>query len=190
MNRTRLIVGAGVYGLVAKEIAEDMGCFEKIDFVDDGSTATPNGIPVIGTTKDLGKLAHRYGNVIVAIGNPAFRLRLLSKLEEEALLQIVSLVSPRAYVSPSARLGKGCMIEPMTVVHTGCVLSKGCLVSAGAVINHCSLLCDGVHVDCNATVAGYTTVPSEYKVCSGEVFQNQTVNAADLFACHSGVQGQ
>ena len=30
-----LIIGAGQYGVVAKEIAESMKCFEKIDFVDD-----------------------------------------------------------------------------------------------------------------------------------------------------------
>lgn len=182
MNRNLLIVGAGVYGLVAKEIAEDMGCFEQIDFVDDSSKTTPNGIAVVGTTKDLAELAGRYGNVIVAIGNPTFRLQMLTRIEEETLLQIVSLISPHAYVSPSAQIGRGSIIEPMAAVHTGCILSKGCLVSAGAVINHCSLLCDGVHVDCNATVAGYTMVPAGTKVCSGEVFKNQTINAADLFA--------
>ena len=35
MNRNLLIVGAGIYGVVAYEIAADMGRFEKIDFVDD-----------------------------------------------------------------------------------------------------------------------------------------------------------
>lgn len=35
MNKNLLIVGASTYGVVASEIAADMGCFEKIDFVDD-----------------------------------------------------------------------------------------------------------------------------------------------------------
>ena len=35
MNRNLLIVGAGIYGIVVYEIAADMRCFEKIDFVDD-----------------------------------------------------------------------------------------------------------------------------------------------------------
>jgi UDP-3-O-[3-hydroxymyristoyl] glucosamine N-acyltransferase len=84
-------------------------------------------------------------------------------------------------VSPSAQIGKGCIIEPMATVHTGCVLGRGCLVSPGAVINHCAKLCDGVHVDCNATVAGYTLVPTGTKVCSGEVYRGDPVNAAELF---------
>ncbi len=36
-NRHLLIIGAGQYGMVAKEIAESMGCFDRIDFVDDVS---------------------------------------------------------------------------------------------------------------------------------------------------------
>lgn len=35
MNNNLLIVGAGIYGVVAKEITESMGYFEKIAFVDD-----------------------------------------------------------------------------------------------------------------------------------------------------------
>lgn len=48
MNQNLLIIGAGIYGLVAKEIAESMGCFRQIDFVDDGAKKTPDGTPVIG----------------------------------------------------------------------------------------------------------------------------------------------
>lgn len=44
MNKNLLIVGAGTYGVVASEIATDMGCFEKIAFVDDERKTTPNGI--------------------------------------------------------------------------------------------------------------------------------------------------
>lgn len=50
MNKNLLIVGASTYGVVASEIAADMGCFEKIDFVDDERKTTPNGIEVVGTT--------------------------------------------------------------------------------------------------------------------------------------------
>ncbi len=36
MNRL-LILGAGQYGFVAREVAEAMGCFTSIDFLDDHS---------------------------------------------------------------------------------------------------------------------------------------------------------
>ncbi len=170
MNGNLLIAGAGVYGLLAKEIAESMNCFEKIAFVDDGKKEVPNGIRVIGTCADIKGLSNEYGNVIVAIGNPDVRLSLLRKIEEETSCKIATLISPRAYVSPSAEIMKGSIIEPMAVIHTGSVISVGCIISAGAVVNHASICCDGVHVDCNATVAGYTTVPCGTKIRSGEVY--------------------
>ncbi len=173
MNKNLLIVGAGTYSLVAKEIAESMRCFDKIKFVDDQAKVAPDGSAVVGKIADMKHLSSDFPNVVVAIGNPEIRLRLLQKLESEATMQIATLVSPLAYVSSSAEIGKGCIIEPMAVVHTGCVLGKGCLISAGAVVNHVSTLGDGTHIDCNATVAGYMNVPSKTKVMCGTVFATE-----------------
>lgn len=181
MNRNLLIVGAGIYGVVAKEIAESMKCFDKIDFIDDNAKTTPNGIEVVGTTADIQHLFCKYNNAIVAIGNPEIRLNLIRKLEEETPFRVVTLVSPHAYVSPSAQVMKGSIIEPMAVIHAGSVIAVGCIISAGAVVNHASMCCDGVHVDCNATVAGMTLVPAGTKIKSGEVYDRKTVDANDLF---------
>ncbi len=184
-NRNLLIVGAGIYALVAKEIAESMQIFEKIAFVDDKSKETPNGIPTVGTCADIQKLSAEYGNIIVAIGNPGIRMSILRKIEEETPCKIVTLVSPYAYVSPSAQILKGSIIEPMAVVHTGAIVSAGCIISAGAVINHASMCCDGVHIDCNATVGGNTVVPAGTKVQSGEVYDRKTIGSKNLFHPHT-----
>ena len=172
MNKNLLIVGAGIYALVAKEIADSTGCFDEIAFVDDFAKQTPNGMTVIGTTEDVKSLSAEYGNCVVAIGNPDVRLSLLRKIECETNCNIATLISPRAYVSPSAKVGKGTIIEPMAVVHAEVVVSRGCIISAGAVINHGSVCSDACHVDCNAVVFGYSVVPEKTKVCSGEVFKD------------------
>ena len=170
MNKNLLIVGAGIYAVVAWEIAEDMGCFEKIDFVDDTKETAPNGNRVVGTTRDLGRLATEYSNIIVAIGEPKIRNSLLNQIKEETEYNIVSLVSPKAYVARSAQVEKGCIIEPMAVVHSLCVIAEGCIISSGAVINHAGKCAEAVHVDCNATVAGHVLVPAGEKVKSGQVY--------------------
>lgn len=182
MDKNLLIVGAGTYGVVAYEIAIDMGCFKKISFVDDEREMAPNGIKTIGTIQDIDELANEYSNIIVAIGNSETRLSLLNKISEETPYRIVSFISPKAYIAHSAQIMAGCIIEPMAVVQTGCLISTGCIISAGAVINHISICCDGVHVDCNATVDGYCLVPAGTKICSGEVYRRKnTVKAEDLF---------
>lgn len=175
MNKKLLIIGAGMYGTVAAEIAAEMGCFETIDFVDDEKKFAMNGRKVVGTIAQLKELAAQYSYAVVAMGNPERKMALLKKIEEELPYSIAVLVSPRAYVSPSAQIQKGSIIEPMAVVHTGCVISEGCIISAGAVVNHFSTCFEGVHVDCNATVEGGALVPAGTKVCIGEVFKKQVL---------------
>ena len=88
----------------------------------------------------------------------------------------------QAYISPSAQIMNGCIIEPMAVVHTGCVIAVGCIISAGAVVNYNSMCCEGGHIDCNATVEGYCLVPAGTDVCSGVVYKKKdTVRTEDLF---------
>lgn len=175
MKKNLLIIGAGIYGVVASEIAADMGCFDKIDFIDDGRTATPTGNSVIGTAQDLDRLSRQYDSVVVAIGNPQVRLALLDKIKNETSYRVVSLISPKAHLSPSARIADGCIVEPMAVIHAGCIIHTGCIVSAGAVVNHASVCQRGVHVDCNATIEGYCDVPVGTKICSGEVYKKPNV---------------
>lgn len=181
MENNLLIVGAGIYAIVVMEIAESLGRFDKIDFIDDHATQTPNGMAVIGTTLDIHRLSKEYQNCIVAIGNPDVRLALIKKIDNETNCKIMSLISPRAYVSHSAKIAKGCIIEPMSVIHSMCKLGIGCIVSAGAVVNHAGVLCDVCHADCNSTVLANTTVPTKTKICSGEVFGKNDPDSACFY---------
>ena len=58
MNKNLLILGAGQYGLVAREIALSMRCFEKIDFLDDKSELA------IGRLEDYEKYTAGYSCAI------------------------------------------------------------------------------------------------------------------------------
>jgi len=162
MNNNLLILGAGQYGMVAKEIAESMGCFGKINFLDDNSELA------IGKLSDYEQLVTEYSHAIVAIGNTVLRLSLIQKLEE-SLYRVAALVSPRAYVSPSARINKGCIVESMAVINTGSELAIGVLVSAGAVINHNSFIGDGCHINCNAVVTAHSLIIAGTQVGYGEI---------------------
>ena len=171
MNNNLLIIGAGIYGLLAKEIAQSMGCFGKIDFIDDSAAAAFDGTPVKGSFGEIGKFFGEYENIVVAIGNPSVRARFIEEIVQNTSYRLATLISPLAYVAPSAKIMDGCIIEPMAVVHTCCELSRGCIVSAGAVINHAARCEACVHVDCNATVPGYCSLPEGTKVLCGTVYK-------------------
>ncbi len=168
MNRNLLILGAGQYGRVVREIAKDMNYFDKISFLDDNSSLA------IGKLTDYNFFEDSYSYAFVAIGNPDIRIKWLNLLEETNYT-IPVLIHPKAYVSPSAKIMEGSIVEPMAVVHTECTIKRGCFISAGAVINHASKCLEGCHIDCNATVFGYSVVPAGTKVNSGEVFDSKSI---------------
>ena len=174
MNKNLLIIGGKTFGCIAKETAISMRCFEKIDFLDDD---LPDAL---GKIADYEELAAEYSLAFIALESPDERLKYIRKLQE-AGYAIISLVSPKAYIAPSAQIMQGCIVEPMAVVHSGCVLNTGCRISAGVVINTSSMCCDGAHIDCNATVVGNTLVPAGYKICSGEIYKNESLRMGDLF---------
>lgn len=181
MNKNLLIIGAGCCGLAAKETAEAMGCFGKISFIDDNIKELPDGSDILGTVKEFANFATEYSNVFVAIENPEIRLNLLKKIKETTPYKIATLISPKAYISHTAQIMQGSLIETMAVVNTGSIIAIGCIIGAGSVVNHCSMCCEGVHMECNATVSDNTLVPAGTKICSGTVFMRNTIDVNDLF---------
>lgn len=161
MKESLLILGAGQYGCLVKEIAEETGDYYQIDFLDD------NNPVAIGTLEDFTQFAGEYTCAVVAIGNPRVRMEYLEKLQ--GCYKIPILCHPRSWVSPSARIGAGCVIEPMAVIQANAIVGAGCLICAGAVVNHNSELGEGCHIDCNSTVAARAKVSPHTKVCFGEV---------------------
>ncbi|MEG2138006.1 MAG: PglB [Oscillospiraceae bacterium] len=166
MNHNLLILGAGQYGMVAKETAQAMGCFEKIDFLDDNSELA------IGKLQEYERFLAVYSYAFVAIGNAALRLELIGKLEE-ACYTVAVLVNPKAAIAPSAQLQKGTIVEAMAVVNSNAAVAIGCIISAGAVVNHDSFIGDGCHIDCNATVPSNAILLAGTTVPYGQVYQSE-----------------
>lgn len=176
MNKNLLILGAGQYGAVVKEIAESMACFEKIDFLDDSYDESCNSFQTaIGKINDLEKFSDRYTYMIPAIGNPEVRLNLIKKITEGTECKVPVIISPRAFVSPSAQLQSGVVVEPMAGVHANSVVCTASLISLGAVVNHNSTVLEGCHIDNNAVVMSGAIVKTKTKIqpCS-VVYRGET----------------
>jgi len=159
-----LILGAGQYGMVTKEVAESMNCFDKIAFLDD------NNPIAIGKIVDYKDFVSEYECAVVAIGNPEIRMKFLKQLEEVGY-DIPILIHSRAYVSQSAKIGAGTIIEPMAVVHTEVHVGKDCLISAGAILNHNSVINEGTHINCGSIVNARIVVERNTRTECGVVLK-------------------
>ena len=173
-NKNLLILGAGQYGVMVKEIAEAMGVFDRIAFLDDSySDCHPREggdlLELIGTFQDLPKFAAEFRYGFVAIGNPELRRKLTEQLRYNCITPAI-LVHPAAYVSPRAQLQKGCCIEPNATVQAGTVVAAASFVSSGAVIRHNAFIGEFCHVDCNAVVESLAIVPAGTKIPCNSVY--------------------
>ena len=183
-----LVMGAGQYGVMAKEIAEAMGIFDRIAFLDDSYKASAasrqeshperiaseaegsSKISLIGIFADIPKFAAEFRYGFVAIGNPALRRKLTEQLQQKNITP-ATLVHPTAYVSPSAQLDAGCCVEPNATVQTGAVIKQASFIASGAVIRHNATVGEFCHVDCNAVVNTLAVVPAGTHILAQETYR-------------------
>lgn len=161
MTKSLLILGAGGHGKVVKEIAEALG-YTKIGFLDDNSTEA------VGKIADSKAFVEEYHEAFVGIGNNKFRGELLARLEHEGF-GIPVLVHPTAYVSKSAVIGKGTVVEPMVIVNANSKIGLGCIISVGSIVDHDAVLEDCVHVNAGAICKAGSFVAKETKLEAGQV---------------------
>lgn len=160
IRQNLLILGAGQYGMVAKEIADLCGQYDTIAFLDDKNSIA------IGKLNEYEKFKEQFTHVVVAIGNAVLRLELLDKLEQCGY-KIPVLIHPTSYVSPSAKIECGSFIEPMAVLHTEVVIGKGCIISAGTIVNHNSKVGCGCHLNCGTIVSSNSVIQAQTKTQCG-----------------------
>lgn len=131
------IVGAGTYGEVMLELAQILGFNVKGFFDEDESKINKNvmGKTVIGKFSDLDSTKIKGNKFIVAIGNNAARLNLMSKINKFGG-QTPTLIHPTAVISPSAEIGYGVYIHANAYIWSNAKIGNYCIVSPNVVIAH------------------------------------------------------
>ena len=147
-----IILGAGQYGMVAKETAEAMGTFDFIDFLDDNSNLA------IGKIEDLEHI--EFDAAFVAIGNPDVREKLTKQIGDKAAI----LIHTSATVMPTAQIGKGSIIEAEAVVCSNVVVGEASIIMSNAVIGHDASVGKCCQIKYNSSISEQSVVPDKVKV--------------------------
>ena len=164
--KSLLILGAGGHGQVVKEIAIACGYDpHSIAFLDD------EALNAIGKLNKARYLAQNYDGVSVAIGDNSLRRDITEKLECLEEINIVTLIHPTAYVSPSAVVGKGTVIEPNACINAHSIIGSGCIISVGAIVDHDSSVGDFSHINAGAVCMAGSKVEKLTKVNAGEIIK-------------------
>lgn len=178
-----LLVGAGGFGrMVAEQAMLQYNCA----FVDDGQAVGTEtcGIPVVGGIADLLVLRKEYGLMVVGIGNNKFRAQVYEKARTLGYT-FPNIIASSAYISPYAKLGKGCVILQNACVQNGASVGNGVLLNAGTEV-HCgaavgdyALIYTNSVIRTGAAVGSYAHIGSNCTICN-----NATVSDdADIQDC-------
>ena len=104
------------------------------------------GVPVFEENAGIAELKGLPNpRVIVAVGDNALRRRLAESARAHGF-EVISVVSPHAYVADDVAVGSGTVIVHGAVVNPGSTLGEDVIVNTGATIDHDNILEDGVHV--------------------------------------------
>ena len=153
--RTLLVLGAGGHGQAVAEAALLSGEWQRVCFLDDRwpQLALAFGMDVIGNIDSLLEPGISVAGAIAAVGNNSLREAWVSRIKG-AGIELVSIVHPRAWVSPSAYIGQGSAVLAMAVIGTNARLGQGAIVNAGAVADHDVCIGDFGHLGVGVNLAG------------------------------------
>ncbi|RTR05040.1 acetyltransferase [Halomonas nitroreducens] len=182
------ILGASGHGKVVADIAAHCG-WQRLLFYDDAWPERDRLAhwPVVGDLEVLLSDLDEVDGVVVAIGDNGIRQAKLAALQT-AGAPLVSLVHPRASVSPHARLAEGCVVAAGAVINAFAALGPGCIVNTAATVDHDCRLQAGVHVAPGANLSGNVAVDREAWIGVGAaVRQGVTIGAHAVIGAGAAV---
>lgn len=155
MSNTLLILGAGGHGKAVAESALLSGLWQRVLFVDDRWPELQEsfGLPVVSDVAGLAGIAANAQGAIAAVGNNQVREQWCAAIEQ-AGIELVSVVHPRAYVSRSVALGAGTAVMALAVVGVDAQVGRAAIINANATLDHDAVLGDFGHLGVGVQIAG------------------------------------
>ncbi|PRB75433.1 acetyltransferase [Pseudomonas sp. MYb185] len=155
MARTLLVLGAGGHGKSVAEAALLGGQWNAVLFLDDAwpDVTEALGCEVRGKVADIAQFASCCEGAIAAVGNNSVREHWIG-LIEQAGIELVSVVHPKAWVSPSAMVGAGTAVMAGAVVGTVSKVGKGAIINANATVDHDVVMEELSHIGVGVQLAG------------------------------------
>ena len=175
MNKL-IIIGAGGHGKVIADIAQKLGRYEEIVFLDDRGVKEELGFPIIGKTSDVQKYVNS-ADFFVAIGDRGVRCEFIEKLLSIGAT-VPTLIHPSAIIGSNVKIGVGSAIMAGVVIGPCAVIGKGVIVNTCSSIDHDCKVGDYCHISVGVHLAGTVTLGKKVIIGAGAIVKNN-VNIAD-----------
>lgn len=148
------IFGSGGHAIEVAELMEILGKENPV-FVDEKSEST--------LLETLDNLPYSF---YLGLGKPEARLRVLNRWNDHAS-RFVTLVHPNSYISRTASIGTGSLIQFGNVVSSHAVIGQGVLLNWNATIGHHVTIGAGSVINPGAAVSGHCKIGTGVLVGTG-----------------------
>ena len=162
-----IILGAGGHGATVADLAKQTNKYDEVIMLDD-SMQSSYGLKVFGKCEDYTKYKNEDVEIYPAFGNNEARLNWENKLQSEGF-KLATIISDRAYVSPTAKIAEGCVVMPLAVVNTNVVIEKACIVNVSTIVDHGTIIKEGCHIAPGAVVKAENRIPSKMIINSEQI---------------------
>jgi len=182
MKEDIILVGGGGHCKSVIDVIETAEKYRIFGIVDTKEKVGSEvlGYKVIGTDEDLPKIFKEVKKALITVGHIRdFSLRVnLYKYCENIGFEFPNIISPLAYVSKHATIGKGNVLMHFAFVNAGVKIGNNCIINTKALIEHDAVIEDYCHISTAAVVNGgvvvkegtffgSNAVSKEYVVVSG-----------------------
>ena len=165
-----IIIGAGGHGRVIADIAQKLGTYQKISFLDDGDAEESMGLPIVGKTDDVDKYVQT-ADIFVAIGNSEVRGEFIERLLAMGA-SVPTLIHPNAVIGACVEVGAGTAIMAGAVINPCARLGKGVILNTCSSIDHDCIVGDYCHIAVGVHVSGTVSLGDQVWVGAGATIKN------------------
>jgi sugar O-acyltransferase (sialic acid O-acetyltransferase NeuD family) len=176
MKKKLLIYGAGGLGREVLSMINQLSDWEVSGFVDDVLPVETmvKGLPVLGNKSYLNKFS---GNchLIVAIGDPATKKKIISSIENKNVLYPI-LIHPAAVLQDALNItiGKGSIICAGCVLTCDITIGEHVLLNLNTTIGHDVRIGNYASLMTGVNIGGQVEIGDEVLIGSGSNVRNKT----------------
>ena len=150
------IVGASGFGREVAWLIEELGTWNIAGFIDDNESIQNtiiNNIPVIGNTDFLLDMKDNI-NVVIAIGNPYIREKIVQKLISKETICFPNIIAKDVRISKYVKMGIGNIICTGTILTTNILLGNFNHINLDCTVGHDVVLNDYITVYPSVNISG------------------------------------